>query len=270
MTCSIIWMALPELQLRRRHNGQEHSYVAMRFACSKLPKYSTEVTPITGMLLISAPLLDPVQKMQSLWKWDNGVHIDPKDEIAYTTQYQESLLKYMEKEFCANHWRLPVINLTVYRGTTFSVRKWLHSLVNLLIIHMICPAMLKTTYSLKMWWKWLPDKSITKHAFWHPQGSIRIHNLNYNRTGGKFIGIIMITTPNHWRFAVHCGSRISRTGGVCESERTPSTPISLVWHATSSRSYHMVSQWRPVFPLGEMWSAAWSPKLQERRFAENS
>jgi len=36
------------------------------------------------------------------------MNINPEDEISYTTQYQESFLKYVENEYCARHGYLPV------------------------------------------------------------------------------------------------------------------------------------------------------------------
>jgi len=33
--------------------------------------------------------------------------ITPEDETPYTTQYQESFLKYVENEYCAKHGRVP-------------------------------------------------------------------------------------------------------------------------------------------------------------------
>jgi len=37
--------------------------------------------------------------------------INPQDEISYTTQYQESFLKYVQNEYCAKHRRVPVNKL---------------------------------------------------------------------------------------------------------------------------------------------------------------
>jgi len=36
------------------------------------------------------------------------MHINPEDETSYTTQYQETFLKYVENEYCAKHRRAPV------------------------------------------------------------------------------------------------------------------------------------------------------------------
>jgi len=40
-----------------------------------------------------------------------GMDINPEDEISYTTQYQEPLLKYVENEYCAELRRVPVNKL---------------------------------------------------------------------------------------------------------------------------------------------------------------
>jgi len=63
---------------------------------------------MTGMLLISAHILHPFQKLRSFRKLDKGMDINPEDETSYTTQYQKSFLKYVENEYCVKHQRLPV------------------------------------------------------------------------------------------------------------------------------------------------------------------
>jgi len=81
---------------------------AVKLARQKLSKYYAEVTLKTGMLLISAHILDPFRKLQSFTKWGQGIDINPEDETSYTTQYQEAFLKYVENEYCAKHQRVPV------------------------------------------------------------------------------------------------------------------------------------------------------------------
>jgi len=54
-----------------------------------------------GRLLISEYILDPVRKLWSFRKLDNGMDIIPEDETSYSTQYQESYLKYVENEYCS-------------------------------------------------------------------------------------------------------------------------------------------------------------------------
>jgi len=80
----------------------------MKLARQKLSTYYAKVTPTTGMLLISAHILDLFQKLRSFRKWDKGMDINPEDETSYTTQYQEAFLKYVENEYCAKHPQVPV------------------------------------------------------------------------------------------------------------------------------------------------------------------
>jgi hypothetical protein len=83
-------------------------FFAVKSARQMLPKYYTEVTPTTGMLLISAHILDPFRKLPSCRKCDKVMDMNPQDETSYTTQYQEAFLKYVKNEYCAKHQRVPV------------------------------------------------------------------------------------------------------------------------------------------------------------------
>jgi len=69
---------------------QEDLFFAVKLAPQKLSKYYAEVTPMTGMCLISAHILDPFRMLQSCRKWGKGMDINPEDETLYTTQYQEA------------------------------------------------------------------------------------------------------------------------------------------------------------------------------------
>jgi len=88
---------------------KEDVYSPVKFARRKLSKYYAEVTPMIGLLLIAAHVLDSFQKLQSFRKWDKGMDNNPENENSSTTQYQEAFLKYVENKYCANHHRLPVI-----------------------------------------------------------------------------------------------------------------------------------------------------------------
>jgi len=90
---------------------KEDLFFAVKLARQKLSKYYAQVTPTTGMLLISAQFLDSFRKLRSFSKWDKGMHINPEDETSYTTQYQEAILKYVENEYCAKRRRVPVNKL---------------------------------------------------------------------------------------------------------------------------------------------------------------
>jgi hypothetical protein len=164
----------------------------------------------------------------------------------------------------------PWINSQAYRAAIPSPLTWLQDPVSHPSIHMICPAMMNNTECLTLWLRWHLDEAITLCTYWPPPGSIRIHPLNNSRTGGKSIQISMINTQTKWSLAVHFGYRTYMTGGVNKRKCTQSTPISPMWRATYSVSYHMVLEWRPVFPLAEMLSAGASQKPQARPFAKKS
>jgi len=64
---------------------KEYLFFAVNLARQKLSKYYAEVTPSTGMVLISTHILNPFRKLPSFRKWDKGMHINPGDEKSYTT-----------------------------------------------------------------------------------------------------------------------------------------------------------------------------------------
>jgi len=96
---------------KKKTQWKEDLFFAVKLAQQKLSKYYAEVTPTTGMLLISAHILDPFRKLQSFRQWDKGMDINPEDETSYKTQYQEDFLKCEENEYCAEHRRVPVNKL---------------------------------------------------------------------------------------------------------------------------------------------------------------
>jgi len=65
----------------------------MKFAWQKLSESYNEVTTIMGIHLISAYIIDSLQKLGLFRKWDKGVDINPDDQTPYTIQYQEAFLK---------------------------------------------------------------------------------------------------------------------------------------------------------------------------------
>jgi hypothetical protein len=67
------------------------------------------VTGTTGILLITAHILDPCLKLRSFRKWDQEMDYNHEDETSYTTQYWEAFLKYVENVYCAKQRRLLVI-----------------------------------------------------------------------------------------------------------------------------------------------------------------
>jgi len=83
-------------------------YIAVKFARQKLSTYYTEATPVMGMLLISAHIHNAFRILQSVRMWDKGIDINSDDETSYAIQSQEAFLKYVENEYCAKYWCLPV------------------------------------------------------------------------------------------------------------------------------------------------------------------
>ena len=83
-------------------------FLPVKLARPKLCKYYAEVTASTGMLFISAGIINPFPKLRSFRKWEKGMDIHPEDETCYSTQYQEAFLEYVENEYCAEHRRVPV------------------------------------------------------------------------------------------------------------------------------------------------------------------
>jgi len=87
---------------------KEDLVFAVKLAQQKLFNYYSKVTPLMGMILVSARSLDPFRKLRSFWEWDNPMDINPEDETSYTTQYNEAFLKYVENEYCVKHRHVPV------------------------------------------------------------------------------------------------------------------------------------------------------------------
>jgi len=96
---------------KKKTQWKEDVFFVVKLARQKLSKYIAEVTPTTGMLLISAHILDPFRKLRLFRKWHKGMDINSEDETSYTTQYQQAFLKYVENEYCAKHRRMPVNKL---------------------------------------------------------------------------------------------------------------------------------------------------------------
>ena len=91
----------------------------VKLARQKLSKYYADVTPMMGMLFISAHIFDPFPKLRLFRKWDKGKDINPEDGTSYTTQYQEAFLKYVENEYYAKHRRVPVNKTESLLSCTF-------------------------------------------------------------------------------------------------------------------------------------------------------
>jgi len=77
---------------KKKTQSKEHLLFTVTLARQKLLKYYAQVIATTGMLLISAQILDPFRKLRSFRTWDKGMDINPEDETSYTTQYQAVFL----------------------------------------------------------------------------------------------------------------------------------------------------------------------------------
>jgi hypothetical protein len=61
-------------------------FLGVKLARRKLSKYYTDVTPMTGFVLVSVNILDRFQLLRSIRQWGKGMDINPEDETSYTTQ----------------------------------------------------------------------------------------------------------------------------------------------------------------------------------------
>jgi len=242
-------------------------YFAVKFAWQKLSKYHTELTPATGMLLISAHILDLFRKLRSFQMWDKGLDINPEDETSYTTQYQAAFLKYVENEYCAKH-----ICLLVSESETISNNNLVFSAMASRCGHSSYdPDHLCSDDDEYL----MPNNVGETTAGWsdgaaHLLTAPRLYLNSPPELGCKLISILMIATPTQWRLVVHFGYQISPTGGSSRKKCTQSTPISTMWHAIYSLSYLTLSGWRAVFPLHKMWLGGGSQKPQARPFTTRS
>jgi len=96
---------------KKQTQWMDNLYFTMKVSRQKLSQYYGNITAMTGLLDISAHILDSSWKSGSLRTWDKAMDINPEDETCYCTQYQEAFLKYVENKYCAKHRRMSVINL---------------------------------------------------------------------------------------------------------------------------------------------------------------
>jgi len=130
---------------KKKTAWKDDLFFAVKLAQQKLSKYYCAVTPSTGMRLISAHLLDRCWKLRSFRKCDKGIDINPEDETSYTTQYQEPILKSVENESCAKRQPGPFNTLETKRAAILSLLQRRLDPLNHVLIHMICPTMMKNT-----------------------------------------------------------------------------------------------------------------------------
>jgi len=189
ITCSITWMALCELSLRRRHNRRKTSsspWSSLDRSCPDIllkwlrqrVRFSFQQTSsiVSGscdhigsearewiLVLRTRHSIPPDTKWPfwSIWRMNTVPNIDVRQYVI----------------------------LKAYRSPISSPPPRVQDPVNHPWIHKIYPVMMKNTWWLAMWLKWHPDEEIAQHADWPPPGSISIHHLKHQRTGGKWIWI---------------------------------------------------------------------------------
>ena len=192
MTYLITWMTWCELWPRKRPNGRKtdsslwsvhgKSYlnIILKFhqrlvcsllrhiswirsgSCSRLGRGKRAWISIlkTSLLILS----NNTRSFWSMWIMNTAQNIHDCRSLSPTTQ-----------------WR-----------TLSALLIWLLDLVNLLMIHTICPAMTTNTKCLPMWPKRHTDAAMVQHVYWQLQRSVWIHFLNYHRAGCKVFRILMI------------------------------------------------------------------------------
>jgi len=87
---------------------QEALFFGVNIALQKLSKYCAEVTPTTGMLLISSHILDLFRKLRLIRQLYKSMDLNPEDETSYTTEYEEAFLLYVENDYSGKHRCVPV------------------------------------------------------------------------------------------------------------------------------------------------------------------
>jgi len=180
--------------------------------------------------------------------------INPEDETSYTTQTKRHVWSMWRMNDAPNVDVCPSLNPKVYQATISSPEEWLLDLVNLLTIHMVCLAMMKSTECQQLSLKQRPDKLIAQHIYWPPRGFIWILHLSEHRSGRKLIWILMITALTVCRLADHFRYQISLTGGANKGKRTQRTPISLMWHISKKH-----------LRLGRMVASEWTHAVRAVR-----
>jgi len=109
-----------------------------------------------------------------MW-WTDGLLILPNIKRHFCSMWRVNIVPDIDK--------CPSLHPKIFRAAIFSPLQRHLDLVNLLLIHMICPAMMKDTQRLRAWLRWHLHGAIVQHVNWPPQGSIWIHRLNVQKLG---------------------------------------------------------------------------------------
>jgi hypothetical protein len=255
---------------KQKTQWQEALFFAVKLARQKLSKYYAEDTPTTGMLLISAHILNHFWKLRLSGKWDKGMDINPEDETSYTIQYLVVFLKYVGNEYCAKHRSVPVNKLDTVQSSNLVPSATASG------SHQSSFDQYNSSSDDEEYLKPNNVAQTTPRGSDHAALSLTAARLYLNSPPEVRKNWGQINPNLHDYHSDPMGIRSTfwipdiTNWGRQHKEKTQSTPISPMWHTTYSLSYLMVSEWRPVFSLPEMLLAGGSQKPQVRPFAKNS
>lgn len=130
---------------RKNTQWKKATYFMVNFARQKLSKYYTEVTPMTSMLLMSAHILDPVQRYNNL---GSGTK-----QCIFILRMKLPTLPNTRRHFCSiwiiktvpNLDECPSLNPKMFRDAISSSLQRLLHLLNCLLTNMNCTVMMKYT-----------------------------------------------------------------------------------------------------------------------------
>jgi len=144
---------------------KEDLNLAVKLARQELSKYYAEVTPTTGMLFISAHILDRFRKLVS---FEIGIRdwiliLRPRYRILPNTKRPFGCMVRMN--IVPNIDVCRSISTNAYGAAISSHLQRLQDLLNHPLIHMICQAMKKNTYRLTMRLRRHQDEAIEQHVY---------------------------------------------------------------------------------------------------------
>jgi len=145
MPCSILWMSLCEFLLRRRLNGRENytspGSLRDRSSPNIMLKFLQQQVSFSWQhsLLIISGSCDHLGSGTREWiLFLRTILLIPPD-------IQRHFWSMLRTNTALNIDDFPWLNLRAYRATICSLPQWHLDLINLLMIHMICPAIMKNT-----------------------------------------------------------------------------------------------------------------------------
>ena len=229
--------------------------LAEMFLPQKLSKYYAEVSPTMVMLLILAYILDPFQKLPLFEKWDQGMDINPDDEMSHIAKYQAAFLMYVENKFLAIHGWVSIMKPD-----------------NILCNNLFSSAMASGSgqYSVDECDLSSDDEENLTPRHIAEMIPVRSDCTAHIMTAAMLYSSAPPESPENWGQInpnfndFHPDPKeSSSTHRIPDTtdrrhqpdERTRSMRISPMWHVTYSLSCNMVSQWRPPFAAREMFSA---------------